>query len=238
MVMLLIAAGLLGWVISPAEAAVHVEGQVQAGGGAVAGSAVSLWAASADSPVQLTEVQTDADGNFVVSADQAPDGASLYLVATGGTPSVNKPAGNNSSIALLAMLGAKPPVRAVVNEFTTVASVWTHAQFLNGTAIQGHALGLRIAAGNVPNFVDFATGGWGASIQDPLNSGQTPTMANFATLADLLAGCADASDAGRVRGVVPGRDATQRRCTDQHIVGRTVDCPLSLVSAGTALCLA
>jgi outer membrane putative beta-barrel porin/alpha-amylase len=26
-------------------------------------------------------------------------------------------------------------------------------------------------------------------IQGPLNSGQTPTMANFATLADLLSGC-------------------------------------------------
>ena len=189
-VRLLFAAGLLGWVISSAEADVRVEGQVLAGGGAVAGSTVSLWSARADSPVQLTQVQTDADGNFVVSTDRAPDGASLYLVATGGTPSVNKPVGDNPSIALLAVLGAKPAARAVVNEFTTVASVWTHAQFLNGTAIQGHALGLRIAAGNVPNFVDFETGGWGVPIQDPLNSGQTPTMANFATLADLLAGCA------------------------------------------------
>jgi len=42
----------------------------------------------------------------------------------------------------------------------------------------------------VPNFVDLATGGWGEAIQGPLNSGQTPTMANFATLADALAGCA------------------------------------------------
>ena len=42
----------------------------------------------------------------------------------------------------------------------------------------------------MPSFVDLQTGGWGAAIQDPLNSGQTPTMANFATLADLLAGCA------------------------------------------------
>ena len=73
---------------------------------------------------------------------------------------------------------------------TTVASVWTNAQFLDGTAIKGPALGLRIAAGNVPNFVDLQTGGWGAAIQDPLNSGQTPTMANFATLADVLSGCA------------------------------------------------
>jgi hypothetical protein len=50
-------------------------------------------------------------------------------------------------------------------------------------------LGLRIAAGNVPNFVDLQTGAWGGTIQDPLNGGQTPTMSNFATLADVLAGC-------------------------------------------------
>ena len=41
----------------------------------------------------------------------------------------------------------------------------------------------------MPSFVDLSTGGWGATIQDPLNGGQTPTMANFATLADALAGC-------------------------------------------------
>ena len=102
---------------------------------------------------------------------------------------VNKGSGDNPAIALLTVLGSKPPAKVVINEMTTVASVWTHAQFLDGTAIKGHALGLRIAAGNVPNFVDLATGGWGEAIQDPLNSGQTPTMANFATLADVLSGC-------------------------------------------------
>jgi hypothetical protein len=87
-----------------------------------------------------------------------------------------------------------PPAQVVINEMTTVASVWTHAQFLDGTVIKGHALGLRIAAGNVPNFADLQTGGWGSAIQDPLNSGQTRTMSNFATLADMLAGCATRSD--------------------------------------------
>ena len=77
----------------------------------------------------------------------------------------------------------------MINEITTIASVWTNAQFLDGTALSGHALGLRIAAGNVPTS-SISTGGWGGPIQDPLNSGQTPTMANFATLADALAGCA------------------------------------------------
>jgi streptogramin lyase len=69
-----------------------------------------------------------------------------------------------------------------------VASVWTSAQFLEGDVLSGQALGLRIAAGNVPNFVDRATGGYGGTIQDALNSGETPTMANFATLANVLAG--------------------------------------------------
>ena len=113
-----------------------------------------------------------------------------YLVANGGNPAANKASGNNPAIALLAVLGSKPPAKVVINEMTTVASVWTHAQFLDGSAIKGPALGLRIAAGNVPNFVDLQTGGWGSTIQDPLNSSQTPTMANFATLADALAGCA------------------------------------------------
>src|SRR5262245_16735837 len=89
----------------------------------------------------------------------------------------------------MALLGAQPPAQVVVNERTTIASVWTAAQFLEGTAMSGHALGLKIAAGNVPNFVDLGTGGWGEAIQGPLNSGQTPTMANVATLANVLSGC-------------------------------------------------
>jgi hypothetical protein len=88
------------------------------------------------------------------------------------------------------VLGANPPGQITVNEFTTIAAVWTDAQFINGTAIQGNLLGLQIASGNVSNFVDLQTGGWGGVIQDPLNAGQTPTMANFGTVADALAGCA------------------------------------------------
>jgi hypothetical protein len=97
------------------------------------------------------------------------------------------------------VLGTAPPANVVVNEMMTVASIWTHNQFIEGTAIKGPALSLKIAAGNVPNFVDLATGGWGEAIQGPLNSNQTTTMANFATIADGLSGCiakvtADACD--------------------------------------------
>jgi hypothetical protein len=170
---------------------VRIEGQVQAGGGPLATSTVTLWAASAGEPRQLAQARTNNDGRFELG-HQETLGADviLYVVAKGGEAAVKKGAGDNPAAALLAVLGNMPPPKVVINEMTTVASVWTHAQFLNGAAIKGHALGLRIAAGNVPNFVDIQTGGWGAAIQDPLNSGQTPTMANFATLADLLAGCA------------------------------------------------
>jgi len=175
---------------APAAAATRIDGQVRGGGAAIANSTVTLWSASASAPSQLAQVKTDADGRFQISIDQSPSkDASLYLVATGGEPAANKSGGDNPAIGLITVLGNTLPAKLTINEFTTVASVWTNNQFLDGTAIKGHPLGLRIAAGNVPNFVDLETGGWGDAIQDPLNSSQTPTMANFATLADVLAGC-------------------------------------------------
>ena len=187
---MLLTGGLWGSMCSPAAADVRIEGQVLAGGGPIVSSTVTLWAASAAEPRQLAQTTTGSDGQFVFLNQETPGRVSLYLVARGGQATVNKGSGDNSAIALLTVLGNTPPGKVVINEMTTIASVWTNAQFLNGSAIKGPALSLRIAAGNVPNFVDVQTGGWGATIQDPLNGGQTPTMANFATLADVIAGCA------------------------------------------------
>ncbi len=90
----------------------------------------------------------------------------------------------------MTVLGNAPPAKVVINEMTTIASVWTNNQFITGTAIKGPPLALRIAAGNVLNFVDLTTGGYGTTIADGVNSTQTPTLANFATLSSVLAGCA------------------------------------------------
>src|SRR5215469_6609343 len=165
-----------------------IQGQVLGGGAPIANSKVTLYAATTGEPKQLAHTKTDNQGRFEVRVTERPADSSLYLLAFGGEPKV-RGGGDNPAIALLTVLGNKPPANVVINEMTTVASVWTHAQFIVGATIKGHDLGLRIAAGNVPNFVDLETGGWGDTIQDPLNSGQTPTMANFATLADLLSGC-------------------------------------------------
>src|SRR5262249_8574078 len=62
----------------------------------------------------------------------------------------------------------------------------TAARFLDGESISGKPLGHKIAAGNVPNLVDLATGGWGKVIIDPYNSTYTTTLINFNTLCSLL----------------------------------------------------
>src|SRR5271156_5052619 len=168
--------------------AADIKGQVLGGGAPIAQSTVTLMQASAGAPKQLVQTKSDGSGNFTIHGTGATD-CSLYLVATGGVSAANQGAGDNPAIALIVVVGSKLPAKVVINEMTTVASVWTNAQFLDDTTLQGQPLSLRIAAGNVPNFVDLQTGGWGDAIQNPLNSSQTPTMANFATLADLLSAC-------------------------------------------------
>ncbi|MCP9801596.1 hypothetical protein [Synechococcus sp. RedBA-s] len=149
-----------------------------------------MWATTKGEPKQLEQTKTSKDGRFELRLDRDSDkDAIFYAVAKGGQSTLNKVGEDNPAIALMAVLGNTSPATVRVNEFTTIASVWTHNQFINGTAIKGSPLALRIAAENVPNFVDLSTGGYGETIQDALNSSQTPTMANFATLGNLLAGC-------------------------------------------------
>src|SRR5215475_8854304 len=133
MATVLLAVGVLGYACVPAAAAVRIEGQVQAGGGPLANSTVTLWVASAGEPRQLAQARTSSDGRFELGSQETL-GADviLYVVAKGGQAAVNKGSGDNPAIALLAVLGNAPPAKVVINEMTTVASVWTHAQFLNG----------------------------------------------------------------------------------------------------------
>jgi len=169
--------------------AADLAGSVQGAARPIAGATVTLYAAGSGAPSQLAQARTDDRGAFKLTYAGAPADSVLYVIATGGTPKAAADKGPNDAIAMLAVLGGTPPKTLVVNEFTTVASVWTSAQFLKGDSLSGTKLGLRIAAGNVPNLVQLETGGLGPVIQDPLNSSQTATLATFSTLANLLAGC-------------------------------------------------
>ncbi len=171
-------------------AADRIEGRVEGARQPIAGAAVTLWLAGAGAPLKIARAQTGDDGGFNVTLDAGQRGTGVfYLTATGGVPRANPSGKPNPAIRLLAILGTAPPERVTINELTTVASVWTAAQFLNHDGLSGNALGLKIAAGNVPNLVDLRTGGLGPVIQDPLNSNRTPTLARFNTLAILLSAC-------------------------------------------------
>src|SRR5271167_1680918 len=168
----------------------NIGGKVEGSSGPIAKATVTLWAAGPGAPQKLAETQTNDDGSFdLKNAGRKDDAGVLYLIATGGEPKAGGDKGSNPAITLMATLGTAPLQRVTINEHTSVASVWTGAQFLNGVALSGKPLGLGIAAGNVRNLVDLETGGLGPVIQDPLNSSQTATLATFNTLANLLAGC-------------------------------------------------
>jgi hypothetical protein len=166
--------------------AADIKGQVLTGNAPIAKSTVTLWAASADAPKQIAQTKTSDDGRFEVRTKGANADSILYLVASGGEPKASKAGGDKPALVLLSVLGSQPPDSVVVNELTTVASAFTNARFINGESISGNPLGLKIAAGNVRNLVDPATGGWGKVLLDPLNSSMTTTMANLDTLGSLI----------------------------------------------------
>jgi streptogramin lyase len=179
-----------------AFAADRIEGRVEGGGRSIAKADVTLWVAGPGAPQKLAETHTSDDGSFELRIAGERDGVGvLYLIAKGGVAKAGAGRRPNPAITLMATVGTAPPQRVTINELTTVASAWTGAQFLNGTALSGNALGLRIAAGNVPNLVDLQTGALGPVIQDPLNSSQTPTLARFNTLGILLSACIKTPDA-------------------------------------------
>src|SRR6516165_8196846 len=87
----LLTLGILGYVCAPATAAVRIEGQVQAGGGPLANSTVTLWAASTADPRQLAQTKTSSDGRFQIDSQETIGAdAILYLIAKGGEAAINK----------------------------------------------------------------------------------------------------------------------------------------------------
>jgi hypothetical protein len=183
---------------APPVFAADIQGQVLAAGAPIANSTVTLWAAGAGAPKHLAQTKTDKDGRFTLSGSGGD--ASLYLAAKGGTPAGSAAGRDNPAIALLTVLGSKPPAKVTINELTTVASAFTHARFIDRGSISGDPLGLRIAAGNVPNLVDPTTGGYGKVVLDPINITQSTTLANLNTLGSLISAFATAaSDDWRAR---------------------------------------
>ncbi|WP_130418522.1 NHL repeat-containing protein [Edaphobacter modestus] len=137
-------------------------------------------------------IVTDSQGEFNLGgAYQCPSADTLvYLVATGGDAG----AGSNGGVSLMSVLGLCGTVGSspmVVNEMTTVASVYGLAQFIApGTTTIGSSssnrTGLTNAFRTVNNLYDGATGQLRA--KTPAGNGTVPTT-KVNSLANVLAGC-------------------------------------------------
>ena len=157
----------------------QVEGTVTLGGQPVSGAAVFLWrTAGKQSPKALRETTTDAQGRFAIGDIEARAHDDIFYLTTKG--------GASDALVLMSVLGGELPEQVVVNELTTVASAFTSARFIDGGKISGNPLGVRIAAGNAPNLVNPATGGWGDVLLDPLNSTQSTTLVKLNTLGSMI----------------------------------------------------
>ncbi len=117
----LAALAISGMFLATRAFAAEIKGQVMGGGAPIAQSTVTLWAASSDAPKQLAQTKTDNEGRFEIRGATEQADASLYLVATGGKPGGK--GGDDPAIALLAVVGSRPPANVVINEMTTLASV-------------------------------------------------------------------------------------------------------------------
>jgi phospholipase C len=182
------------------KASFPVQGRVHGGQFPVTGSTVQLYAAGAGSygagaqALLTLPVITDANGNFNIPAGAytCPSASTeTYIVSTGGDPGLGS---DNPAISLMAALGPCGSLGSipyvVINEATTVASVWALAPFMNYGAEVGtiptNTLGLTTAFSNVNNLVDITQG----SAPGPVTlSGVTIPVAEINTLADILASC-------------------------------------------------
>jgi hypothetical protein len=189
---------------------VAVQGTVQAGTLPVSGASVQLFVAgatgygSAATPVVLnggsTIVTTASDGSFTIPAGYAcpSQGTELYLVAQGGTPSGIT--GSNAELGLMTALGPcsnlNSTISVVVNEVTTVASIWALAPFTGadtahiGSSSSNYAAGFANAFATVNNLVDITKGQ--AYTTTPAGYGTVPND-EINTLADVVDACAASS---------------------------------------------
>jgi len=179
-----------------------LKGSLHGGQSPICNSTVGLYPAGAVGPCATTT--TDAQGAFNIdpsdpsnTCGSTPADKQMYIVATGGVANNNDcgpGGGNNTALAMSTALGRfdSLPGFVVINEVTTVASVWALNQFLDtsgqnlsdpvtnqgGLANAARTLGSK-------NLVDVSTGIAPASF----GPGVLSPRSKLYTLANILATC-------------------------------------------------
>ncbi|MGD0914003.1 MAG: NHL repeat-containing protein [Terracidiphilus sp.] len=187
---------------STSPPAVLLTGKLLGGQSPLQDSAVQLYAAGSSgygtgAQTLTSVVYTDENGDFSITGDyKCPsDGTLTYLVANSGNPGTGT---NNPAILLISALGPcgnlSSSTYVVIDEVSTVASVWALAPFFGPGAQVGtsstNSQGLVNAFANVNNLVNPSTGT--APGAAPPTSAVIP-VSKINTLANILAACVNSS---------------------------------------------
>ncbi len=193
----------------------QLRGNVHGGQQPISGSSLQLYAAAttgygaAATALLSSPVVSDANGGFTITGDYTcPSSTSqLYIVATGGNPGL-APGTNNAAIALMAALGPcslhgggytlDPNSFILINEVTTVASVYALAAFMGSDATHlgtssTNATGLANSFSLVNNLVNVTTGT--ALAVTPAGNGTAP-QATINALGNIMAACVNSDGTG------------------------------------------
>lgn len=183
----------------------RVEGRAVSGELGLGNLEVSLRVAGTSRIETLGRARTRADGRFVIRYRTPPGDPILYVVARGARP---------SPVGLVSVLGpaSSVPYEIVVNELTTVASVWTSAPFFSGDELIGHPVGVRNAATNAGNLVDIERGRAASPVLSAVNV-QTTTLAKLYSLGDILSTCVRGIDCDGLFDQATSPDGTRPRDT-------------------------
>jgi streptogramin lyase len=144
-------------------------------------------------------VTTDSNGQFSITGDYTcPSSANTYYYATGG----DSGSGNNSAITLVAPFSScNPSTFTIVNEVSTIASVFTFAGLITdplhvGTSGSALALSSLNSANSGLNNI-LVQGAGVANTTTPSGNGTVP-QAEINTLANILASCINSTGPGSV----------------------------------------
>jgi len=138
---------------------------------------VILMEASGGVAVAIEQTTTAADGSFAFHSTKITSGT-FYAVAE-----------ISDGVELMTVTGPSMPEQITINELTTVAAIFSAAQFIDDGKIQGDSFGLRIVAKMNANLVDIATGASSRVLLASPNADETNTLRSTRSLANLLAAC-------------------------------------------------
>jgi hypothetical protein len=187
---------------------VSLQGTVSGAKNAVSGASVVVYRVGdhgyGSSATVLGTANTDTTGRWTISFAKPADDPLVYVIANGGDAG----SGPNSAIGLLTALGplSGAPDQIAVDEVTTIASVYSVAQFLDrsttiniGSAV-ANTVGLPNAMANVRNLADLTTGVALASadaftpLMNPVTqASEAPPGRVVNSLAEMLAACVGSS---------------------------------------------